>query len=155
MSSPNPFHGIPRTVWVLGLISLFMDISSELVHGLLPVFLVGHLGASMLTLGLIEGVAEATALLVKIFSGSLSDYFGRRKGLLLLGYGLGALSKPLFPLAGSASAVFSARLLDRIGKGIRGAPRDALVADVTPAALRGAAFGLAMSQLRVARLSCK
>ncbi|MDP3847026.1 MAG: MFS transporter [Pseudomonas sp.] len=136
---------IPRTVWVLGLVSLFMDISSELVHGLLPVLLVGQLGASMLTLGLIEGVAEATALIVKVFSGTLSDYFGKRKGLLLLGYGLGALSKPLFPLAGSAGAVFTARLLDRIGKGIRGAPRDALVADVTPAPLRGAAFGLRQS----------
>ncbi|MFZ3183626.1 MAG: MFS transporter [Pseudomonas sp.] len=138
-------HGIPRTVWVLGLISLFMDISSELVHGLLPVLLVGQLGASMLSLGLIEGAAEATALIVKVFSGSLSDYFGKRKGLLLLGYGLGALSKPLFPLAGSAQAILSARLLDRIGKGIRGAPRDALVADVTPPALRGAAFGLRQS----------
>lgn len=138
-------HGIPRTVWVLGLVSLFMDISSELVHGLLPVLLVGHLGASMLSLGLIEGAAEATALIVKVFSGTLSDYFGRRKGLLLLGYGLGALSKPLFPLAGSAHAVLTARLLDRIGKGIRGAPRDALVADVTPAPLRGAAFGLRQS----------
>ncbi|MBW7012537.1 MFS transporter [Pseudomonas sp. N040] len=122
-----------------------MDISSELVHGLLPIFLVGTLGSSMLTLGLIEGAAEATALIVKVFSGALSDYFGKRKGLLLLGYGLGALSKPLFPLAGSAHAVFTARLLDRIGKGIRGAPRDALVADVTPPALRGAAFGLRQS----------
>jgi MFS family permease len=111
----------------------------------LPVLLVGTLGASMLTLGLIEGVAEATALLVKVFSGALSDYFAKRKGLLLLGYGLGALSKPLFPLAGSATEVFSARLLDRIGKGIRGAPRDALVADVTAPELRGAAFGLRQS----------
>jgi MFS family permease len=145
MRAAKSLAGIPRTVWALGLVSLFMDISSELVHGLLPVLLVGTLGASMLTLGLIEGVAEATALLVKVFSGALSDYFGKRKGLLLLGYGLGALSKPLFPLAGSASAVFSARLLDRIGKGIRGAPRDALVADVTPAELRGAAFGLRQS----------
>lgn len=138
-------QGIPRTVWVLGLVSLFMDVSSELVHGLLPVFLVSNLGASMLMVGLIEGVAEATALIVKIFSGALSDFIGKRKGLLLLGYGLGALSKPLFPLAGSATAVFSARVLDRIGKGIRGAPRDALVADVTPAELRGAAFGLRQS----------
>ena len=138
-------RGIPRTVWVLGLISLFMDISSELVHGLLPIFLVGTLGSSMLLVGLIEGAAEATALLVKVFSGALSDYFGKRKGLLLLGYGLGALSKPLFPLAGSADAVLTARVIDRIGKGIRGAPRDALIADVTPAASRGAAFGLRQS----------
>ena len=134
--------GIPHTVWALGLVSLFMDVSSELVHALLPVLLVSALGASMLTLGLIEGVAEATALLVKVFSGALSDYFGKRKGLLLLGYGLGALSKPLFPLAGSATEIFSARGLDRIGKGIRGAPRDALVADVTSPELRGAAFGV-------------
>lgn len=138
-------QNIPRTVWALGLVSLFMDVSSELVHGLLPVLLVGQLGASMLSLGLIEGAAEATALIVKVFSGTLSDYFGRRKGLLLLGYGLGALSKPLFPLAGSAQAILSARLLDRVGKGIRGAPRDALVADVTPPELRGAAFGLRQS----------
>ena len=138
-------HGIPRTVWVLGLISLFMDISSELVHGLLPIFLVTTLGSSMLAVGLIEGAAEATALLVKVFSGTLSDYFGKRKGLLLLGYGLGALSKPLFPLAGSANAVLTARVIDRIGKGIRGAPRDALVADVTPSAVRGAAYGLRQS----------
>lgn len=145
MPDATMLRGIPRTVWVLGLISLFMDISSELVHGLLPIYLVGTLGSSMLTLGLIEGAAEATALIVKVFSGALSDYFGKRKGLLLLGYGLGALSKPLFPLAGSATAVMTARLIDRIGKGIRGAPRDALVADVTPAELRGAAFGLRQS----------
>lgn len=145
MHLAKPLAGIPHTVWALGLVSLFMDVSSELVHALLPVLLVGTLGASMLTLGLIEGIAEATALLVKVFSGALSDYFGKRKGLLLLGYGLGALSKPLFPLAGSATEVFSARVLDRIGKGIRGAPRDALVADVTPPELRGAAFGLRQS----------
>jgi MFS family permease len=145
MQEPAMLRGIPRTVWVLGLISLFMDISSELVHGLLPILLVNGLGSSMLIVGLIEGAAEATALLVKVFSGALSDYFGKRKGLLLLGYGLGALSKSLFPLAGSASAVMTARVLDRIGKGIRGAPRDALVADVTPAASRGAAFGLRQS----------
>lgn len=145
MPDSTLLKGIPRTVWILGLISLFMDISSELVHGLLPIYLVGTLGSSMLMLGLIEGAAEATALIVKVFSGALSDYFGKRKGLLLLGYGLGALSKPLFPLAGSAQAVLTARLIDRIGKGIRGAPRDALVADVTPPQLRGAAFGLRQS----------
>ena len=145
MPDSTLLKGIPHTVWILGLISLFMDISSELVHGLLPIYLVGTLGSSMLMLGLIEGAAEATALIVKVFSGALSDYFGKRKGLLLLGYGLGALSKPLFPLAGSAQAVLTARLIDRIGKGIRGAPRDALVADVTPPQLRGAAFGLRQS----------
>lgn len=136
---------IPRTVWALGFVSLFMDLSSELVHSLLPVFLVGTLGVSMLTVGLIEGVAEATALIVKVFSGAISDFIGRRKGLLLLGYGLAALTKPLFPLAASAELVFTARILDRIGKGIRGAPRDALVADVAPPAIRGACFGLRQS----------
>ncbi len=136
---------IPRTVWALGFVSLLMDLSSELVHSLLPLFLVGTLGVSMLTVGLIEGVAEATALMVKVFSGALSDFIGRRKGLLLLGYGLAALTKPLFPLAASAEMVFTARILDRIGKGIRGAPRDALVADVAPPAIRGACFGLRQS----------
>lgn len=136
---------IPRTIWALGFVSLFMDLSSELVHSLLPVFLVTTLGASALTVGVIEGIAESTAMLVKVFSGAISDYLGRRKGLLLLGYGLAALSKPLFPLAHSVEVVFTARFLDRIGKGIRGAPRDALVADVAPPAIRGACFGLRQS----------
>jgi MFS family permease len=136
---------IPRTIWALGFVSLFMDLSSELVHSLLPVFLVTTLGASALTVGVIEGVAESTAMLVKIFSGAISDFMGRRKGLLLLGYGLAALSKPLFPLAHSVEVVFIARFLDRIGKGIRGAPRDALVADVSPPEIRGACFGLRQS----------
>ncbi len=136
---------IPRTVWALGFVSLFMDVSSELVHSLLPAFMVGTLGMGMLTVGLIEGVAEATALTVKVFSGALSDYLGRRKALLLLGYGLAALSKPLFPLAHSLELVLGARLLDRLGKGIRGAPRDALIADVAPPAIRGACFGLRQS----------
>ncbi|MGL4751804.1 MAG: MFS transporter, partial [Aeromonadaceae bacterium] len=138
-------HAIPGTIWTLGLVSLLMDLSSELVHSLLPLFLVSTLGASMLSIGLLEGVAEATALIVKIFSGALSDHLGRRKGLLLLGYGLAALTKPLFPLAHSVEAVFVARFVDRIGKGIRGAPRDALVADVAPPAIRGACFGLRQS----------
>ncbi|BAN48944.1 MFS transporter [Metapseudomonas resinovorans] len=133
---------IPRTVWALGFVSLFMDLSSELVHSLLPLFLVGSLGASMLAVGLIEGLAEATAMIVKVFSGAISDYLGKRKGLVLFGYGLAALTKPLFPLAASADQVLFARLLDRVGKGIRGAPRDALVADVAPARIRGACFGL-------------
>lgn len=138
-------QAIPRTVWALGFVSLLMDLSSELVHSLLPVFLVGTLGVSMSTVGLIEGVAEATALIVKVFSGAISDFINRRKGLLLLGYGLSALSKPLFPLATSAELVFTARILDRIGKGVRGAPRDALVAEVAPPAIRGACFGLRQS----------
>ncbi len=133
---------IPAAIWVLGFVSLLMDVSSELIHSLLPVFLVGALGASALALGLIEGAAEATALIVKVFSGVLSDFWGRRKLLAVLGYGLGAASKPLFALAASPGLVLAARLIDRVGKGLRGAPRDALVADITPAAVRGAAFGL-------------
>lgn len=145
MSQTIATRSIPRTVWALGFVSLFMDLSSEMVHSLLPMFLVGSLGVSMITLGLIEGIAEATALIVKVFSGAISDYFGRRKGLLLVGYGLAALTKPLFPLAHSAEMVFTARFLDRIGKGIRGAPRDALVADISPEQIRGACFGLRQS----------
>ena len=136
---------IPRTVWMLGFVSLFMDLSSELVHSLLPVFLVSTLGASVLTVGIIEGLSEAIALIAKVFSGAISDFFGRRKGLILLGYGMAALTKPLFPLATSVGTVFIARFLDRIGKGIRGAPRDALVADVAPSEIRGACFGLRQS----------
>jgi MFS family permease len=133
---------IPAGIWVLGFVSLLMDVSSEMIHSLLPLFLVTGLGASALTVGLIEGLAEATALIVKVFSGVLSDWFGRRKGLAVLGYGLGAISKPLFALAPSVNIVLTARLIDRVGKGIRGAPRDALVADIAPPDLRGAAFGL-------------
>jgi len=136
---------LSTAVWALGLTSLFMDISSEMIHSLLPVFLVVGLGTSAAYLGLIEGVAEATACIVKVFSGALSDYFGRRKPLALLGYGMAALTKPLFPLASSAGMVFLARFIDRLGKGVRGAPRDALVADVTPPEQRGAAFGLRQS----------
>ncbi|MFB0936883.1 MAG: MFS transporter [Propionivibrio sp.] len=136
---------IPRAIWALGCVSLLMDVSSELIHSLLPVFLSTALGVSALTIGLIEGAAEATALIVKVFSGALSDYWGKRKPLALLGYGLGALSKPLFALATGAGLVIAARLIDRVGKGIRGAPRDALVADIAPPELRGAAFGLRQS----------
>jgi MFS family permease len=136
---------IPPAIWALGFVSLLMDISSELIHSLLPVFLVTSLGASALVVGLIEGAAEATALITKVFSGVLSDYWGKRKPLAVLGYGLGALSKPLFALATSSGMVLGARLMDRIGKGIRGAPRDALVADIAPPELRGAAFGLRQS----------
>jgi MFS family permease len=133
---------LPTAIWALGFGSLFMDTSSELIHSLLPVFMVSVLGASMVTVGIIEGVAEATAAIVKVFSGALSDYLGRRKFLMILGYGIAAFTKPIFPLANSIDWVFAARFVDRIGKGIRGAPRDALVADITPAQLRGAAYGL-------------
>jgi len=136
---------IPRGIWMLGFVSLFMDVSSELIHGLLPVFMVTSLGATAFAVGIVEGVAEATALIVKVFSGVLSDYLGKRKFLAVIGYGLGALSKPLFALALTVNWVFAARFMDRIGKGIRGAPRDALVADLAPAEIRGAAYGLRQS----------
>jgi len=136
---------IPKGVWVLGFVSMLMDISSEMIHSLLPLFMVTTLGASALTVGLIEGLAESTALIVKVFSGTLSDYLGKRKGLAVFGYALGALTKPLFAIASSNGIVLTARVLDRIGKGVRGAPRDALVADITPPHIRGAAFGLRQS----------
>lgn len=136
---------LPRGIWVLGLVSLLMDLSSEMIHALLPLYLATGLGASALVIGAIEGLAEATALIVKVFSGVLSDWLGRRKGLALAGYGLAAATKPLFALAPGVGMVLAARLLDRVGKGIRGAPRDALVADIAPPALRGAAFGLRQS----------
>lgn len=133
---------IPRTVWALGFVSMFMDISSEMIHSLLPIFLVSTLGASAALLGVIEGIAEATASITKVFSGWLSDRLGKRKLLAVIGYGLGAITKPVFPLAATPFEVLGARFVDRVGKGIRGAPRDALVADVTPPEIRGAAFGL-------------
>lgn len=136
---------LPRAIWALGLGAMFMDMSSELVHSLLPIFMVSVLGASMITIGFLEGVAEATAAITKIFSGALSDYLGKRKFLVVLGYGLGAVTKPVFPMAPSVFWVFAARFTDRVGKGIRGAPRDALVADITPPDLRGAAYGLRQS----------
>ncbi|WP_326541811.1 MFS transporter [Pseudorhodoferax sp.] len=135
-------RAVPRSVWALGFVSMFMDISSEMVHALLPIYMVAVLGTSVLAVGLIEGIAEATASIVKVFSGALSDRIGKRKLLAVVGYGLGALTKPVFPLAGALEWLVGARFVDRIGKGIRGAPRDALVADVTPPALRGAAYGL-------------
>lgn len=140
--SPVSDSRLPRAIWVLGFVSLLMDVSSELIHSLLPVFLFTSLAASASVIGLIDGIAEATAMVVKVFSGVLSDYWGRRKPLAALGYGLGAVSKPLFAVATSAGAILGARLIDRVGKGIRGAPRDALVADIAPVGLRGAAFGL-------------
>ena len=136
---------IPSAIWVLGFVSLLMDVSSEMIHSLLPMFMVTALGASAVMVGLVEGGAEATALIVKVFSGALSDYLGKRKGLAVLGYALGAVSKPLFAMASTSGLVLGARLADRLGKGIRGAPRDALVADLAPAHLRGAAFGLRQS----------
>ena len=133
---------IPRGIWVLGLVSLTMDLSSELIHALLPLYMAGVLGASTLTIGIIEGIAEATALIVKLFSGVLSDLFRRRKPLAVLGYGLAALTKFIFPLAPTLGWIVAARFGDRVGKGIRGAPRDALMADLAPAQARGASFGL-------------
>ena len=136
---------IPAGIWALGFVSLLMDVSSELIHALLPVYLVTGLGATALTVGIIEGIAEATAAITKIFSGALSDMIGRRKELAVAGYGLAALTKPIFPLAPSIGWLVAARFIDRVGKGIRGAPRDALVADISPAELRGASFGLRQS----------
>jgi MFS family permease len=144
-SSRSTLQQIPAGVWVLGFVSMLMDISSEMIHSLLPLFMVTSLGASALAVGLVEGLGESTALIVKVFSGTISDYLGKRKGLAVLGYTIGALSKPLFALASVTGVVLTARVLDRIGKGIRGAPRDALIADIVPAHLRGAAFGLRQS----------
>jgi len=141
-TTKNNLSHIPAGVWVLGFVSMLMDISSEMIHSLLPLFMVTTLGTSVFAVGLIEGLAESTALIVKVLSGVLSDYLGKRKGLALFGYALGALTKPLFAVASTTGIVLAARVADRIGKGIRGAPRDALVADITPPQLRGAAFGL-------------
>lgn len=135
-------HKLPGGIWVLGFVSLFMDVSSELVHSLLPILMTTVLGASMVTVGIIEGVAEGIAAITKVFSGAISDYFRKRKLLAVLGYTLGALTKPIFPLAKTIGWVFGARFVDRIGKGIRGAPRDALIADISSPSLRGAAYGL-------------
>jgi MFS family permease len=141
----KPHSAIPRGVWVLGFVSLLMDVSSEMIHSLLPLYLTVGLGASALVVGVIEGVAEAATLVVKVFSGTLSDALGKRKWIAAAGYGMAAFSKPLFALATGPLLVFTARILDRIGKGIRGAPRDALIADLTPESIRGAAFGLRQS----------
>lgn len=143
--APTGLRAIPKSIWALGFVSLFMDTSSELIHSLLPVFLVSVLGASAFSVGLIEGLAEATAAITKVFSGTLSDYLGKRKLLAVIGYGLAAVSKPLFPLAGSVAWIFAARFIDRIGKGIRGAPRDALIGELAPSHLRGACYGLRQS----------
>jgi MFS family permease len=149
MSAANPTRrtlgAIPGTVWALGFVSMLMDISSEMIHALLPLYLVVGLGASALTVGMIEGVAEGTALITKVFSGALSDWLGRRKFLTALGYGLAAFTKPIFPIASTIEWLMAARFVDRIGKGIRGAPRDALIADSSPPNVRGASFGLRQS----------
>ncbi len=147
-ASPSSFlrwREIPGGVWTLGFVSLLMDVSSEMIHALLPLYLAAGFGASMLTIGVIEGLAEATALIVRVFSGALSDALGKRKLLAALGYGLAAFTKPVFPLAPSIAWIVTARVIDRIGKGIRGAPRDALIADLTPGDLRGTSFGLRQS----------
>jgi len=143
MNGPRP--RMPRAIWMLGFVSLFTDVGSEMVHSLLPVLLAGSLGASALVIGLIEGTAEALVLVTKVFSGYISDAIGKRKPLVLFGYGLAAAVKPLFPMATTIGMVTTARLLDRFGKGVRGAPRDALVGDIAPAEIRGAAFGLRQS----------
>ena len=145
MPKSTLFANIPRQVWALGWVSLFTDISSEAIISVLPLFLTTTLGASVTTVGLIEGIAEATASVLKVFSGAISDYWGQRKSLAVLGYGLSTFVKPLFAIASSPSWVLLARFADRAGKGIRAAPRDALVADVTDASNRGAAYGLRQS----------
>jgi MFS family permease len=148
MTAAKPVYrlrDIPVGVWTLGFVSLLMDVSSEMIHALLPIYLVTVLGTSTLTVGVIEGIAEATASITKIFSGALSDWLGKRKFLAVLGYGLAAVTKPVFPLAPTVGWLVAARFIDRVGKGIRGAPRDALIADITPAPLRGAGFGLRQS----------
>lgn len=149
MNPREPANGtlrdVPRGIWVLGFVSMLMDISSEMIHALLPVYLVVGLGASALTVGVIEGIAEATASITKVFSGALSDWLGKRKLLVAIGYGLAALTKPVFPLATTIGWLVAARFIDRVGKGLRGAPRDALIADLAPAHLRGASFGLRQS----------
>lgn len=144
-SVPSGRSSVPRTVLALGFVSLFMDISSEIIHALLPLFLTATLGVSVAMVGIIDGLAEATAAISKVFSGYVSDRIGRRKPLIVLGYGMAALTKPLFAIAQGAGLVLGARFADRIGKGLRGAPRDALIADVTPEAIRGRAFGLRQS----------
>jgi MFS family permease len=147
MTAPVPvkqtgLRALPRDIWVIGLVSLAMDVSSESIHSVLPLFMVSTLGVSVLTIGIIDGFAEATANIVKVFSGTISDFLNKRKALTVFGYGLSAFSKPLFPLATSVTHVVTARVADRIGKGIRGAPRDALIADIAPPHLLGASFGL-------------
>src|ERR1700690_3441864 len=145
MAMPRTFRRIPTAIWVLGVVSLLMDVSSEMIHALLPIYLGPVLGASALTVGIIEGIAEATAAITKVFSGAFSDWLGKRKLLAAIGYGLAAFTKPVFPLASTIGWVVAARFIDRIGKGVRDAPRDALIADIAPPEVRGASFGLRQS----------
>lgn len=145
LTNKSLWRRIPPGIWALGFVSMLMDISSEMIHALLPIYMVTVLGTSTLAVGVIEGIAEATAAITKIFSGALSDWLGRRKGLAVLGYGMAAFTKPIFPLAPTLSWLIAARFIDRVGKGVRGAPRDALVADLAPPEIRGAAFGLRQS----------
>jgi sugar phosphate permease len=145
MAKSSTLSLIPRSIWAIGFVSMFMDISSEMIHALLPIYLTTVLGASALSVGFIEGIAEATANITKLFSGAISDWFGKRKLLAVIGYALAAFTKPIFPLASTIGWITTARFIDRIGKGIRGAPRDALVADIAPPELRGASFGLRQS----------
>jgi MFS family permease len=145
IASTSRLSEVPRGVWILGFVSMFADISSEMIHALLPIYLVTVLGTSTLTVGFIEGVAESTAMITKVFSGALSDWLGKRKALAAFGYGLAAFTRPIFALANSVSWLAAARVIDRVGKGIRGAPRDALVADLSPAHLRGTTYGLRQS----------
>lgn len=142
-SAPRP--SLPKSIWVLGIVSMLMDISSEMIHSLLPLFMVSSLGLSVFAVGLIDGIAESTTLIVKVFSGALSDRLGKRKTLAVIGYGMSAFTKPLFAITQGMGLLMTARLMDRIGKGIRGAPRDALITDITPPQMRGAAFGLRQS----------
>lgn len=144
-NSGSAWRGLPAGIWALGFVSMLMDVSSEMIHALLPVYMTVGLGATALAVGMIEGIAEATASITKVFSGALSDRIGRRKEFAALGYGLAAMTKPIFPLAPSIGWLVAARFIDRVGKGIRGAPRDALVADLAPEGRRGAAFGLRQS----------
>jgi len=138
-------HKIPKSIWALGFVSMFMDVSTEMIHSLLPIYLVSILGVSAIAVGMIEGIAESTSLLIRIFSGTLSDYLGKRKLIATIGYGIAAATKPLFAIATSLNVIMAARFVDRLGKGIRGAPRDALIGDLSPLSIRGACFGLRQS----------
>lgn len=141
-SNINDTIRIPSTIWMLGLTSLFMDVSTEIVHSVMPIYLVTVLGASPMLVGAIDGVAEATASIMKVFSGALSDWVGRRKPLAIAGYGMAAITRPILPFASTVTEIFALRILDRIGKGVRVAPRDALVADHVRPEILGAAYGL-------------
>jgi len=142
MNKPTPhFKRLPAAVVALGLVSFFTDLSSEMIYPLLPLFLATTMGAGAWVIGLIEGVAESTAAALKLVSGIFADRVRRRKPMLLAGYGLSSVARPLIGLAGAWPAVLALRFADRVGKGVRTSPRDALIADVTAPEIRGAAFG--------------